>query len=33
MIQVSEKARDKLIESLKDQGQNPSVRIYVAGSG
>lgn len=33
MIRVSEKARDKLVESLKDQGENPAVRVYIAGSG
>jgi hypothetical protein len=33
MIRVSEKAKDKLVDSLKDQGENPSVRVYIAGSG
>ncbi len=33
MIEVTEAARKKLKESLIDEGDNPAVRIYVAGVG
>lgn len=33
MIQITDKAREQLVESLKEHGENPAVRIYVAGSG
>ena len=33
MIELTETARDKLLESVKEHGENPAVRIYVAGSG
>lgn len=33
MIEITELARQKLMESLQDQGDNPAVRVYVAGSG
>jgi Fe-S cluster assembly iron-binding protein IscA len=33
MIQVTETATEKLREALKEHGQNPAVRVYVAGSG
>lgn len=33
MIEVTDKAREKLLESLKAHGENPSVRVYIAGSG
>lgn len=33
MIEITDLAREKLLESLKDQGENPAVRVYVAGSG
>lgn len=33
MIQITDHAKEKLLESVKDQGENPAVRIYVAGSG
>lgn len=33
MIEVTDKAREKLLESLKEHGENPSVRVYIAGSG
>jgi hypothetical protein len=33
MILVTGKARDKLVESLKEQGENPAIRVYIAGSG
>jgi Fe-S cluster assembly iron-binding protein IscA len=33
MIEITEKAREKLLESVKEHGANPAVRIYVAGSG
>lgn len=33
MIEITEKAREKILESVKEHGPNPAVRIYVAGSG
>lgn len=33
MIHITEEARVKLLESVKDEGEEPTVRIYVAGSG
>lgn len=33
MIRVSERAAEKLVDSLKGQGENPAVRVYIAGSG
>lgn len=33
MIEITDKAREKLLESVKEHGANPAVRIYVAGSG
>lgn len=33
MIEVTDKAREKLLESLKEHGDNPCVRVYIAGSG
>ncbi len=33
MIQITESAKEKLLESLKGQQENPAVRIYVAGNG
>jgi len=33
MIQISEAATEKLKEALKEHGENPAVRVYVAGSG
>jgi Fe-S cluster assembly iron-binding protein IscA len=33
MIEMSDKAREKLLESLKQHGENPAVRVYIAGSG
>jgi Fe-S cluster assembly iron-binding protein IscA len=33
MIEITEKAREKLLESVKEHGTDPAVRIYVAGSG
>lgn len=33
MVQISETAKEKLIEALKEHGENPAVRLYVAGSG
>ncbi len=33
MIRVTEQARGKLLESLKEHGDRPAVRVYVAGSG
>lgn len=33
MISITESAREKLLESLKEHGDNPGLRLYVAGSG
>ncbi len=33
MIHITEGARTKLLESVKDEGAEPAVRIYIAGSG
>lgn len=33
MISISEMAREKLLETLKEHGENPALRVYVAGSG
>ena len=33
MIQITQSAREKLLESLQGQGDNPAVRVYIAGSG
>lgn len=33
MIQLTETARKKLLEALKEQPTNPAVRLYIAGSG
>ena len=33
MIQLTELAREKLLEALKEQDSQPSVRVYIAGSG
>jgi len=33
MIEITESAKEMLLESLKGQEANPSVRVYVAGSG
>jgi hypothetical protein len=33
MIEITESAREMLLESLKGQEANPAVRVYVAGSG
>ncbi len=33
MIEITDLARKKLKESLAGEGENPSVRIYVAGVG
>jgi len=33
MIEITDKAREMLLESVRDQGENPAERIYVAGSG
>ena len=33
MIELTDLAREKLLESLKQHGENPCVRVYIAGSG
>lgn len=33
MIQITDVAKEKLLESLKGQEVNPAVRIYIAGTG
>ena len=33
MIEITQQAREKLLESLKGHGENPAVRVYIAGSG
>lgn len=33
MIEITETAREKLLESVRGQGESPAVRVYVAGSG
>ena len=34
MIEITQSAKEKLLESLKGQeDENPAVRIYVAGTG
>jgi Fe-S cluster assembly iron-binding protein IscA len=33
MITVSDTAKEKIQEALKDKGENPAVRVYVAGIG
>ncbi len=33
MIEITDVAKEKLLESLRDQEVNPGVRIYIAGSG
>jgi Fe-S cluster assembly iron-binding protein IscA len=33
MINVTEKAVEKIQEALKEKGENPAIRVYIAGSG
>ena len=33
MLEVTEVAREKVLESVKQYGENPAVRVYIAGSG
>lgn len=33
MITVTDLAKEKIQDALKDKGENPSVRVYIAGAG
>jgi len=33
MITVTDKALEKIQEALKEKGDNPAVRVYIAGIG
>jgi hypothetical protein len=33
MISVTESAKEMILQSIKDKGEKPSVRIYLAGVG
>ena len=33
MIDITDKAREMLVAAIKDEGDNPSVRLYQAGMG
>lgn len=33
MIDLTDLAREKLLESVRGHGDNPAVRVYIAGSG
>ena len=33
MITVTDPAKDAIKDALKDKGENPTIRIYIAGMG
>ena len=33
MIEVTDMAQEKIGEAVKDKGENPAIRVYVAGVG
>ena len=33
MIEITEKAKEKIKESVAEHGTNPAVRVYIAGVG
>lgn len=33
MITVTDAAKEKIQEALKDKGENPTLRVYIAGVG